>query len=201
MVCEHPPLISVGRQGSRAHILLEPHELAVRGWPVRWVNRAGGCWLHSPGQLAVYSILPLQRPYLDVTTYLSRLGNAVLRLLADFDIHAEARPGGIWSRGRLIAGLGVAVRDWTSYYGLCINVFPRLDDYRLVRCAPGSGEPMTSLERERHGRIRPALVRERLVEHFQAAFGFERVSLFSDHPSLQGLQQRCYSPPVTARQG
>ena len=45
ILCEHPPLITVGRHGSRAHILMEPHELQVRGWRVRWVNRAGGCWL------------------------------------------------------------------------------------------------------------------------------------------------------------
>src|SRR5438093_10868911 len=59
ILCEHPPLISVGRHGSRAHILLEPPELQVRGWRVRWVNRAGGCWLHQPGQLAAYALLPL----------------------------------------------------------------------------------------------------------------------------------------------
>src|SRR5438105_5903882 len=49
VLCEHPPLITVGRHGSRAHILAEPRELALRGWRIRWVNRAGGCWLHQPG--------------------------------------------------------------------------------------------------------------------------------------------------------
>src|SRR5712691_2702948 len=40
-LCEHPPLITVGRQGSRAHILCEPEELRARQWRVRWVNRGG----------------------------------------------------------------------------------------------------------------------------------------------------------------
>ena len=52
VLCEHGPLISVGREGSLEHIGFEPHELAAREWPVRWVNRGGGCLLHLPGQLA-----------------------------------------------------------------------------------------------------------------------------------------------------
>src|SRR5262249_32813732 len=56
---EHPPLITVGRRGSRAHIHAEPGELRARQWGVRWVNRGGGCLLHLPGQLAVYPVLSL----------------------------------------------------------------------------------------------------------------------------------------------
>src|SRR5262252_2625833 len=61
VLCEHPAAITVGRQGSRAHILYEPEELHSLRWRVRWVNRGGGCLLHLPGQLAVYPILPLDR--------------------------------------------------------------------------------------------------------------------------------------------
>ena len=50
VVCEHPPLITVGRQGSRAHILCDPDELHARRWRVRWVNRGGGCGMLPPGQ-------------------------------------------------------------------------------------------------------------------------------------------------------
>src|SRR5262245_2663599 len=53
ILCEHPPLISVGREGSHEHIGFEPAELDAREWPVRWVNRGGGCLLHLPGQLAI----------------------------------------------------------------------------------------------------------------------------------------------------
>src|SRR5438876_5396937 len=42
ILCEHPPFISVGRQGSRAHILYEEAELRARQWPVRWLPRGGG---------------------------------------------------------------------------------------------------------------------------------------------------------------
>src|SRR3954453_10405236 len=35
ILCEHPAGISVGREGSRAHIRCGPAELAARQWPVR----------------------------------------------------------------------------------------------------------------------------------------------------------------------
>src|SRR5712692_8523012 len=73
ILCEHPPHITIGRQGSRAHVLLGAEELNVRGWRVRWVNRGGGTWLHVPGQLAVYPILPLDRLALGIPEYLQRL--------------------------------------------------------------------------------------------------------------------------------
>jgi lipoyl(octanoyl) transferase len=86
--------------------------------------------------------------------------------------------------GRPLAALGVAVRNWVSYYGAVLNVNPDLEPYRQVRCVgPGSGT-MTSLERERRGRLSPALVRERLLEHFAERFGFGRTALFFEHPLL-----------------
>ena len=66
VLCEHPPTISVGRSGSRAHILLDDEELRGRGVAVRWVNRGGGCVLHLPGQLVGYLALPLAASGLDV---------------------------------------------------------------------------------------------------------------------------------------
>src|SRR5260370_7169288 len=78
MLCEHPPAISVGRQGSHAHIRWTGEEVVPRRLPVRWVNRGGGCVLHLPGQLAVYPILPLDRLGLDVADYLRRLGEPSL---------------------------------------------------------------------------------------------------------------------------
>src|SRR5271154_1817004 len=73
ILCEHPPLITVGRQGSRAHLRWDSEQLRDRNWPVRWVNRGGGCLLHLPGQLAVYPVLPLDYLGLGLQAYLDRL--------------------------------------------------------------------------------------------------------------------------------
>ncbi|HEV2946922.1 MAG TPA: lipoyl(octanoyl) transferase LipB [Gemmataceae bacterium] len=186
ILCEHPPLISVGREGSWSHLHCSPEELRARRWRVRWVNRGGGCLLHLPGQLACYPILPLDRFGLGLQTYVDRLGEVVQSLLGEFDLHGQARrdDAGVWVNGRPIAGIGVAVHDWVSYYGFSFNVNPDLQLFRLVRWGAKDAEAMTSLERERRGRLRPSTVRERLLEHFVARFPFSRTSLFSEHPML-----------------
>jgi lipoyl(octanoyl) transferase len=186
LLCEHPPLITVGRQGSRSHFFCEPADLRVREWPVRWVNRGGGCLLHLPGQLAVYPIVALDQLGLSVPGYLQRLQQVACDVLDDFSVHGQTRPdqAGVWVGSRLIASVGVAVRDWVTYYGAALNVHPDLEHFRLLRCSAAGDGPMTSLERERRGAVRPALVRQRLLEHFCNRFAVARLSILTDHPSL-----------------
>jgi lipoyl(octanoyl) transferase len=192
VLCEHPPSISVGRLGSHAHMRLHGDDLHPWRMPQRWVNRGGGCILHLPGQLAAYPIFPLDRLGLDVADYLQQLGQTFVDLTADFSLRAPASADdtGLWVGGRLAAALGVSVRDWITSFGAYLNVQPRLDLYRFVQATPTLHEPMTSLECERRGPIRPAMVRQRLVEHFQTRFGFSRVALFTDHAALLGNVQR-----------
>src|SRR5438045_8907145 len=52
LLCEHPPTISIGRAGSRAHIAPDDETLHNLGIRVYYVNRGGRCGLHRPGQLA-----------------------------------------------------------------------------------------------------------------------------------------------------
>src|SRR5438093_926978 len=104
LLCEHDPLISVGRQGSRTQIHFDPNELRLRGWPIRWVNRGGGCLFHAPGQLAIYSILPLDRLGLDVPRYLEALRAVILDVASDASVKdAVADPLGVAVGGRLVA--------------------------------------------------------------------------------------------------
>lgn len=185
VLCEHPPLITVGRQGSTTHILAEAGELRARMLRVRWVNRGGGCLLHAPGQLAVYPVLPLDRLGLGLQDYLARLEASLLAVADDFGIrgHGAASLPGVWVGPRLLAGVGVAVRDWVTYFGAYLNINPALEPFRLVHCGGPEGR-MTSLERERRAPLRAALVRDRLLEHFLARFPFGRTALFTDHPAL-----------------
>jgi lipoyl(octanoyl) transferase len=186
VLCEHPPLITVGREGSRRHILCEPAELLARRWSVRWINRGGGCLFHGPGQLAIYPILALDARGLRLQNYLERLQQVLLATLDDFGVQAVTEPAkaGVRVHTRPIAEVGVAVRDWVTYFGAFLNVNPDLEPFRRLRSSKVEDGPMTSLARERRGPVRPTLVRERVLEHFAAQFGFARTSLFFGHPSL-----------------
>ncbi len=187
LLCEHPPLITVGRQGSHAHILCGPDELRARQWRVRWVNRGGGCVLHQPGQLAVYPVVALDQLGLSLPAYLERLQDVILALLDDLGLTGATRPGrpGVWVQDRLLADVGVAVRGWVTFSGIVLNINPALTPFRLVRCGGAGEPPMTSLERERRGPVRPALVRQRIIELVSARLGFTETHLFTNHLSLR----------------
>jgi lipoyl(octanoyl) transferase len=187
ILCEHPPLITIGRHGSWAHVLCGPEERMARRWPVRWVNRGGGCLLHLPGQLAIYPILALDQLQLGLETYLDALRRVVASLLADFRIRSETRPwhAGLSVGDRPIAEIGVAVRSWVTYYGVTLNVNPDLETLRFVQSGGPECGRMTSIARERRSPLRPALVRERFLEHFTSQFQFARTSLFSNHSLLR----------------
>ena len=86
VLCEHPPTISVGRSGSRAHIAPDDDTLRALGIRVHWVSRGGGCVLHLPGQLAAYLAIPLQEHGLTLSRYLDGLHEAVLGVLEEFDL-------------------------------------------------------------------------------------------------------------------
>jgi lipoyl(octanoyl) transferase len=182
ILCEHPPLITVGRQGGPGHIRATPQELAARQWSVRWVHRGGGTFLHLPGQLAIYPLLPLDRRGLSVRGFLDRLHRVLVAVLDDFSVAGRTRrdQAGVWVEDRLIAAVGVAVCRWVSTFGAVFNIDPDLTLFRLVQT--GGEAPMTSLARERRGALRPSLVRQRLVEHFRDEFGFAQTDVLFHPP-------------------
>ena len=145
--------------------------------------------------------MPLDRLQCDIGAYLHYLGETIRDLLNDFTVHTGVRVDrhGVWTGTRLLAAVGVSVRGWVSGHGDFVNVHPDLDQFRHVTTVPDVPLPMTSLERERRGPVRPSLVRERLIEHFRTRFGFERVALFSDHSALQGAGQRMDATPMPIR--
>jgi lipoyl(octanoyl) transferase len=201
VLCEHPPLITVGRNGSREHIRFEPADLALRGWAVRWVNRGGGCLLHLPGQIAAYSIVALDSLKLDVREYLDRLHDIVLDVLDAVGVVGQRRPSraGVWAGDRLLAHVGIAVRDWIAYFGLTVNIGPDLDPFRRVWCAGPHEPPMTSLERERRSHVRVSTVRQRMVEAFTNRLGFARAVPFHSHPALGNGHTRSEPSEIRGR--
>jgi lipoyl(octanoyl) transferase len=184
VLCDHPTGITVGREGSAAHIRPNPDELAARGWPVEWVARGGGAMLHVPGQVACYPVLPLDALNLTPGQYVAELQLVGVELCSGFGVPAAPDPErpGIRANGRRVAHVGVAIRNDVSSFGLVVNANPDLAPFREVRC-DGDPLPMTSLARESEHRVRVTTVRQRLVELIAARFGFTRVSVFHTQPA------------------
>ena len=183
ILCSHPACITIGREGSLAHIRSNSEELHTRGWQVRWLSRGGGVMLHLPGQVACYPILPLDALGLTAADYLNKLQAVALDLLREYSVTGELNPHhpGVSVHGRRIVHLGVAIRHRVSCFGLVVNADPDLEHFREVKC-DGEAAPMTSLARESSMRVRVSGVRQKLLELSAARFGFDRISVFHSHP-------------------
>ncbi len=186
LVCEHLPLLTIGREGSHAHLSCEGGELVSRRIETRWINRGGGCLVHAPGQIAFYPILPLNRMDLGLEEYRAVLEETGLRTARELRIQAErsVETPGIQGRTGQFGFVGTAVKSWVSYHGMFLNVQPRLDWMRLVRTSP-SGPRATSLEVERMHRIGMHAVREGMIRHFASLAGYGRYHLYTGHPLLR----------------
>jgi lipoyl(octanoyl) transferase len=189
VLCEHPPTISVGRSGSRNHILADDDELRGLGIKVHWVNRGGGCVLHLPGQIAGYLALPLAPLGFNLERYLSGLHRAIVGVLEEFDLEATCRPGppGVFLGRERVATVGVAVNRWIAYHGLTLNVGPYLEPFDLIEEPGYLGEPIrqTSMESRRQRPAPMARVRESLIRRIESAFGLEQHHVFTDHPLIR----------------
>lgn len=189
ILCEHPPTISVGRAGSRAHIRADFDELRSLGIAVHWVNRGGGCVLHLPGQLAAYLALPLQRLGLDLHGYIDGLHRTIVGLLAEFDLTGRAQPGtaGVFVGTARVATVGVAVNRWIAYHGLTLNVGPYLGPFGLLAEPGPDGLPIapTSMESRRQRPAPMAKVRAALIRQVESTFGLERHHIYTDHPLIR----------------
>jgi lipoyl(octanoyl) transferase len=187
LLCEHPDIITVGRGGSPGDVNRESSALKSREIEVIYANRGGGCLLHCPGQLAIYPLAPLAWHGFTVGDFLERLQVGIVETLDDLGIRGRILPGrhGIWGRTGQLAAVGMAVRNWVTYYGAYLNVDPPLGLFRVVESDPVDHTRMSSMAAERRGPIRMTTVRATLVRHLTEAFGCDRYHLFTGHPLLR----------------
>jgi lipoyl(octanoyl) transferase len=189
ILCEHPPTISVGRAGSRAHIAAADDLLRSLGIKVYWVNRGSGCTLHLPGQLAIYLAVSLRAQRLTVAGHVDLLYRTILGVLDDFGLRGTVRPEvhGVFLGQARVASIGIAVNRWIAYHGLTLNVGPYLDMFDLLE-EPGIGaSPLrqTSMESRRQRATPMSKVREALIGHLERCFGLEKHHVFTSHALIR----------------
>ena len=193
IVCEHPPSVTIGREGSFADVLVDREELVSRGIEVRWVNRGGGTFVHLPGQLSVYVVVPLERLNLGLVSYRSALENSVIAMAAELKVTAErgsVAPGSVCRCGQF-AFIGAAVRDGVSHGGLHVNVSLPQDVLDLIRWTD-SGVRVTSLSSQRTRPTAMSTVRESLIRNIARSLGYEGYNIYTGHPLLHRTVRKVY---------
>lgn len=148
VLLSHPPVITLGRAASRAHLLASGAELARRGVEVIETDRGGDITFHGPGQLVGYPIVDLTARGRDLHRYLRDVEGVLIRGLAGFRLAGERQPGctGVWVGGGKVAAIGVRVARWVSSHGFALNVDTDLSYFDLIVPCGLAGRRVTSME-------------------------------------------------------
>jgi lipoyl(octanoyl) transferase len=193
LVCEHPPSVTIGREGSFADVLVEQEELVSRRMDVRWLNRGGGTFVHVPGQLAVYVVVPLDRLKLGYLEFRTSLENSLIATAADLKVTAEraaSSPGSVCRCGQF-AFIGASVRDWVSHGGMHVNVSVPQEALDLIHWTD-SDVRITSLAAQRTRPTAMSTVRESLIRNLAKSLGYDGYHIYSGHPSLHRSTRKVY---------
>src|SRR6202030_776575 len=82
LLCEHPHVITLGRNGKIAHLLAPDAVLRKLDVEFQPTNRGGDITYHGPGQLVAYPIVQLAEIRRDVVWYVRQLEQAMIEASA-----------------------------------------------------------------------------------------------------------------------
>jgi lipoyl(octanoyl) transferase len=200
LLLEHPPVLTLGRNSSRANVLASDEFLQQRGIELHEVNRGGDVTYHGPGQLVGYPIIDLRGdlpgkkgPHLGPVDFVRMLEEVLIRTCGDFGVMAQriAKRTGVWTLAggsieeKKIAAIGVHVSQGVTSHGFALNVTTDLRDFEWIVPCGISDRQVTSLELEADPDSQPTM--EAAINSTARNFGriFERQMLWCE--SLDSL--------------
>ncbi|HET6329990.1 MAG TPA: lipoyl(octanoyl) transferase LipB [Holophagaceae bacterium] len=138
VMLEHDAVFTLGRNATRADVLVTPDFLEANGVSVHETDRGGEVTYHGPGQIVVYPICNLTGGREDVGRLVRGLEEAMIRTAADFGVVADRLKGapGIWvetPRGlEKLGAVGLHLSRWITTHGIAFNVDPYLPHFRWI---------------------------------------------------------------------
>ncbi|HLK97493.1 MAG TPA: lipoyl(octanoyl) transferase LipB [Hymenobacter sp.] len=197
LLCEHPPVYTLGKSGKPEHLLLDEAGLAAHGATFHRINRGGDITYHGPGQLVGYPILDLDNFFTDIHRYLRLLEEAIMLTLTDYGLKAGRITGltGVWLdfeegdlNPRKICAMGVKCSRWVTMHGFALNVNTDLTYFgHIVPCGI-TDKAVTSLQQELGRAVPLAEVQTYLLPHLARLFGAEMTSISCETPEPTEFQ-------------
>ncbi len=128
-VAQHPAVYTLGIAARAQHL-----PRLDNGIPVVKTDRGGQITYHGPGQIIVYLMLDMQRRKLGVRPLVRLMENAVIDLLAEYDVAASGRADapGVYVGNAKIAALGLRIRNGRCYHGLALNTDMDLGPFKAI---------------------------------------------------------------------
>lgn len=154
--CEHQPVLTIGKSGKDANLLIPEQLLRQRGVSFYHINRGGDITYHGPGQITGYPVFDLEYWQLGLKLYIHRLEEVIIRFLALYGIRGERLDGatGVWidpdvkGRARKICAIGVKSSRFVAMHGFALNINTDLSYFSLINPCGFTDKGVTSLEKE-----------------------------------------------------
>jgi len=188
LFCEHPHVITLGRNGKHENLHVSEDFLRQKGLEFHHTNRGGDITYHGPGQVVAYPILDLNGIRRDVVWYVRQLEQSMIEATAAFGVRAFRVPGctGVWADGNAggdansgghekLASIGVHISRWVTSHGFAYNVSTDLSFFDLITPCGIAGCRATSLEKMLGTSVTRADAIARLSQGFSNTFGLELV--------------------------
>jgi lipoyl(octanoyl) transferase len=179
LLCEHPPVITMGRSGKPENLLASENVLRQKGVEFHATDRGGDITYHGPGQIVGYPILNLGAIRRDVVWYVRMLEEAMIRATAEFGITTERVAGktGIWVRAgnseEKLAAIGVHISRWVTSHGFAYNVSTDLRNFDLIVPCGIADRKATSLEKLLGRNVDEKEVSPRIAKHLGEVLGLK----------------------------
>ncbi len=185
ILVEHPPVLTMGRQGSRANILVTDAVLRQRGIEVLAVERGGDITYHGPGQLIAYPIFHLPPGRRNVKEFLHMIEGIIVAICRQCGAPACTIAGltGVWIGAddagaqraawhgeKKVASLGLAFKSWTSYHGVALNVACDLTPFSFINLCGLKGKQAINLNDALPQPVPMARIKTLLIEQFHQAW-------------------------------
>lgn len=189
LFCEHPHVITLGRNGKRENLLASRHVLEQMKVEFLRTDRGGDITYHGPGQIVGYPILDLSEHRRDVRWYARQLEETMIRTTVDFGVAAKRLEDmrGVWietpAGHEKIGALGVHLSRWVTSHGFAYNVSTDLRFFDLIVPCGISDKRATSLEKSLGRAVDCDDVRPILTRHFENVF--ERTMVSISHGQLE----------------
>jgi lipoyl(octanoyl) transferase len=174
VLLEHPPVLTLGRNATRANILATDELLAHKGVEIHEINRGGDVTYHGPGQLLGYPIFDLRGdlpgkggPHLGPVDFVRLIEDALILTCKDFGVPAQriCKLTGVWTLAggtiseKKIAAIGIHVSQAVTSHGFALNVTTDLRDFDWIVPCGITDRTVTSLELEADPATDPTMSR------------------------------------------
>ena len=175
--CEHNPVLTIGKSGKDANLLVPEALLAEQGISFYHITRGGDITYHGPGQITGYPVFDLDSWQLGLKAYIDRLEEVIIRFLALYGLRGERLAGatGVWlepqtARARKICAIGVKSSRFVTMHGFALNVNTDLRYFSLINPCGFKDKGVTSLEKELGEKADFEQAKQRLLSIFREMF-------------------------------